>query len=188
MYSKCGYLIDAHKAFDEMPVKDMVNTTALITGYSQSDHPKEALELLPKMLVLGLKPNEFTFASLLKATSSAASVGIREQIHALSVKYSCSLNVFVGSSLLDMYARFGKMDEPCFVFDRLDSKNEISWNALIAGYARKEEGEKVYVNYFMVLVNFIQVHANGRGDFKLTSKWQSKLFVMLYPLKGSLKL
>ena len=65
-----------------------------------------------------------------------------EQFHALSVKYSCNLNVFVGSSLLDMYARFGKMDEPCFVFDRLDSKNEIPWNALIARYARKEEGEK----------------------------------------------
>ncbi|XP_020263287.1 pentatricopeptide repeat-containing protein At3g24000, mitochondrial-like [Asparagus officinalis] len=142
MYCKCGCLIDADKAFDEMPVKDVVNTAALITSYSQNNHPKEALELLPKMLVLGLKHNEFTFACLLKATGSAASVGIGEQIHALSVKYSCNLNVFVGSSLLDMYARFGKMDEPCFVFDWLDSKNEISWNALIAGYARKEEGEK----------------------------------------------
>ncbi|XP_020264313.1 pentatricopeptide repeat-containing protein At3g24000, mitochondrial [Asparagus officinalis] len=142
MYCKCGCLIDAHEAFDEMPVKDVVSFTALITGYSQNDQPKEALELLPKMLVLRLKPNEFTFASLLKAAGSAESVEVGEQIHALSVKYSCNLNVFVGSSLLDMYARFGKMDEACFVFDRLDSKNEVSWNALIAGYARKEEGEK----------------------------------------------
>ena len=76
MYCKCGCLIDAHKAFDEMPVKDVVNTAVLITGYSQNDHPKETLELLPKMFVLGLKPNEFNFASLLKATGSAASVGI----------------------------------------------------------------------------------------------------------------
>nr|UPT48715.1 pentatricopeptide repeat protein AaPPR665 [Agave angustifolia] len=141
MYCKCESLVDAQKAFDEMPDKDMVSFTALITGYSQNDRPKEALALLPEMMELGLKPNEFTFASLLKASGSAKRVEVGKQIHALSVKCGCDLNVFVGSSLLDMYARFGKIDAANLVFDGLDSKNEVSWNALIAGYARKDDGE-----------------------------------------------
>ncbi|XP_008775674.2 pentatricopeptide repeat-containing protein At3g24000, mitochondrial [Phoenix dactylifera] len=142
LYCKCGGLEDARKAFDEMPVKDMVTWTALITGYSQNDRPKEAVKLFPSMLRLGLKPNGFTFASLLKACGEAAPGDEScQQIHAACIKYGCHSDVYVGSSLLDMYARHGRMDEACLVFDRLDSKNEVSWNALIAGYARRENGE-----------------------------------------------
>ncbi|KAM2800707.1 hypothetical protein PS2_044231 [Malus domestica] len=40
-----------------------------------------------------------------------------------------------------MYTRCGHMDESQLVFDALDTKNEVSWNALIAGHARKAQGE-----------------------------------------------
>ncbi|KAM1726026.1 hypothetical protein ACFX12_016851 [Malus domestica] len=50
-------------------------------------------------------------------------------------------NVYVGTALVDMYARCGHMDESQLVFDALDIKNEVSWNALIAGHARKAQGE-----------------------------------------------
>ncbi|WOK95427.1 pentatricopeptide repeat-containing protein [Canna indica] len=141
MYCKCGSLDDARKAFDEMPVRDMVTWTALLTGYAQNDRPNEAVEMLPGMLRLGLMPNEFTFASLFKACGAASGAGHGEEIHALSVKCGCSRDVYVGSAILDMYTRRGMMEEACLVFDRLDSKNEVSWNALIAGYARREDIE-----------------------------------------------
>lgn len=65
MYTKCGSLNDAKKMFDELPCKDMVTWTALVSGYSQNDGPEEALALFPQMIGLGLKPNQFTFGSLL---------------------------------------------------------------------------------------------------------------------------
>ncbi|XP_072974477.1 pentatricopeptide repeat-containing protein At3g24000, mitochondrial [Typha angustifolia] len=141
LYCKCGSLEDARKTFEEMPNRDMVTWTALITGYAQNDRPNEALELFPRMLELGLMPNGFTFASVFKASGASSWDRIGEQIHALCIKYGCDLDVYVGSALLDMYARHGKMDEACTVFDWLDSKNEISWNALIAGYARQDDGK-----------------------------------------------
>ncbi|URE12405.1 PPR repeat [Musa troglodytarum] len=124
-----------------MPARDMVTWTALITGYAQNDRPSEAVEMLPRMLRLRLVPNAFTFASLFKACGAASRNGHCEEVHALSVKYGCSSDVYVGSAILDMYARHGRMEEACLVFDQLDSKNEVSWNALIAGYARREDGE-----------------------------------------------
>ncbi|RWW53073.1 hypothetical protein BHE74_00040464 [Ensete ventricosum] len=141
MYCKCGSLDDARKAFDEMPARDMVTWTALITGYAQNDRPNEAVEMLPRMLRLRLVPNAFTFGSLFKACGAASWNGHCEEVHALSVKCGCSPDVYVGSAILDMYARLGRMEEACLVFDQLDSKNEVSWNALIAGYARREDGE-----------------------------------------------
>ncbi|PON78250.1 DYW domain containing protein [Trema orientale] len=142
MYAKCGSLVDAHKMFDEMPLKDMVTWTTLITGYSQNDQGQEALFLFPWMLRHGLKPNQFTLSSLLKASGNAPIDDKQgRQLHAYCFKCGYDTNVYVGSSLLDMYARCGRMVEAQSIFEGLVSKNEVSWNALIAGHARKGEGE-----------------------------------------------
>ncbi|KAJ0017986.1 hypothetical protein Pint_09641 [Pistacia integerrima] len=140
MYAKCGSLDDARKLFDVMPVKNMVTWTALITGYSQNDQPQNALVLFPQMLRIGLKPNQFTLSSVLKASGTRPSDEFGKQVHAFCLKFGYDWNVYVGSSLLDMYARFGRMRDAWLIFNELESKNEVSWNALIAGHARKGEG------------------------------------------------
>ncbi|KAI3992143.1 hypothetical protein MKX01_015034 [Papaver californicum] len=117
MYTKCGSLNDAKKMFDEMPCKDMVTWTALISGYSQNDRPEEALALFPQMIDLGLKPNQFTFGSLLKASGSAATDTPGRQVHAFVVNCGYSSDVYVASSLVDMYARFDRIKEAQVVFD-----------------------------------------------------------------------
>lgn len=141
LYCKCGSLDDARKVFDGMYQRDMVTWTALITGYSQHDRPEEALVLFPQMLRQGLKPNQFTLSSLFKASGVGSSHKNGSQLHAYCLKCGYESHVYVGSSLLDMYARCGNMVETQLIFDTLESKNEVSWNALIAGHARKGEGE-----------------------------------------------
>ncbi|EAY78695.1 hypothetical protein OsI_33797 [Oryza sativa Indica Group] len=128
--------------------------------------PDEALGLLPGMLRGRFKPNGFTFASLLKAAGASASSGIGEQIHALTVKYDWHDDVYVGSALLDMYARCGRMDMAIAVFDQLESKNGVSWNALIAGFARKGDGETT-------LLMFAEMQRNG---FEATHFTYSSVF------------
>ncbi|KAL5716513.1 Pentatricopeptide repeat-containing protein [Ranunculus cassubicifolius] len=140
MYAKCGSLIDAHKTFDDMPMKDMVTWTALISGYSQNDRAAEALALFPQMAKLGLKPNQFTLSSLLKASGAASSDKIGRQFHGFCIKYGYEWDVYVGSALVDMYARCGQTKDAQSIFDRMVNKNEVCWNALIAGHARKSEG------------------------------------------------
>ncbi|KAJ8759667.1 hypothetical protein K2173_009754 [Erythroxylum novogranatense] len=66
------------------------------------------------------------------------------QLHAFSLKMGHHADVFVGTALLDMYARCGQVEEARVVFDGLVSKNEVSWNALIAAHVRKGEGEHAF--------------------------------------------
>ncbi|XP_047330763.1 pentatricopeptide repeat-containing protein At3g24000, mitochondrial [Impatiens glandulifera] len=166
MYCKCGSLEDAHKVFDEMPKRDMVAWTSLITGYSQNDRPQIALSLFPQMIRLGLKPNHFTFGSLLKAAAGVPNVIDGRQVHAFSFKYGYCSDIYVGSSLVDMYAKCGWLDEAHCIFQSMKSKNEVSWNALISGYARKNEGETA-ISIFRTM---------QREDFKPTSFTYSSLF------------
>ena len=101
-----------------------------------------SLVLFPQMLHLGLQPNQFALSSLLKASGARPNDKHGRQVHAFCLKYGCDSNVYVGSSLVDMYARFNLINEAQVVFDGLVSKNEVSWNALIAGHARKGAGER----------------------------------------------
>ncbi|KAM0882300.1 hypothetical protein ACQ4PT_032405 [Festuca glaucescens] len=167
MYCKCGSVVEAQNVFDGMRRKDMVSWTSLIAGYAQNDMPAEAINMLPGMLKRRLKPNGFTFASLLKAAgtySSGSSIG--GQIHALAVKCDWHEDVYVGSALLDMYARCGRMDMATAAFDKLDSKNGVSWNALISGFSRKGDGETA-------LKVFAEMQRNG---FEATHFTYSSLF------------
>lgn len=147
MYAKCGWIIEARRVFTEMPKKDMVSWTALITGLSQNDREEEAVGLFMLMLRDGFVPNEFTLGSVLKA---AAAVGEREgrQVHGVCVKGGYDEDVYVGSAIVDMYARCGGVEEAKMVFEGLKIKNEVSWNALIAGHARRSEAEEA-VQLFM---------------------------------------
>lgn len=155
LYCTCGAFPDARAVFDGMPARDVVSWTSLVAGYARNDMPEDALALLPGMLRDRVTPNGFTFASLLKATGACADGGgVGEQVHALAVKCGWHDDVFVGSALLDMYARRGRMDEAVAVFHRLRSRNAVSWNALIAGFARKGDGETT-------LMAFADMQRNG---------------------------
>lgn len=176
MYARCKNLEDARRVFDKMTSKDMVTWTSLITGYAQNERAEDALMLFPKMLRDGLKPNEFTLSSLVKSSALLPSYRDGRQIHACCLKYGCHSNVYVGSSLVDMYARCGCLGEAQEIFDNLVNKNEVSWNALIAGNARKDEGEEA-------LSLFLKMQREG---FKPTEFTYSSLFCSCSAL-GSLE-
>ncbi|GAB4824760.1 hypothetical protein Ancab_007624 [Ancistrocladus abbreviatus] len=69
LYAKCGSIDDARREFCEMTKRNEVTWNAMITGYSQHGHGKEAIELFEEMKRLGLMPNHVTFVGVLSACS-----------------------------------------------------------------------------------------------------------------------
>ncbi|XP_038712129.1 pentatricopeptide repeat-containing protein At3g24000, mitochondrial [Tripterygium wilfordii] len=176
MYAKCGSLEDARQLFDEMTDRDLVTWTALITGYSQNDRAEDALVLFRRMLRFGLQPNEFTLASVLKASGTGASDMEGRQLHGFCLKSGYVNDVYVGSSVLDMYARCGRIEEAGRIFGGLPCKNEVSWNALISGHARKGEAE-IALGLFRKML---------RDDFEPTRFTYSGIF-NAFSITGSLE-
>ncbi|KAL3631051.1 hypothetical protein CASFOL_024035 [Castilleja foliolosa] len=143
MYAKCGDMDTARKVFDGMTQRDMVSYTMLVTGYSQCNEFEEALVLYLDMVRMGFQPNEFTFGSALKSAGGMQSDVMGKGIHGSCMKSGYEDNVYVGSALVDMYARCKRLEDAKVIFDGLKTKNEVSWNALIAAYARDGEGHNV---------------------------------------------
>ncbi|PHT40128.1 putative pentatricopeptide repeat-containing protein, mitochondrial [Capsicum baccatum] len=136
-YIKCGLLDDARWVFDEMPQRNVVSWTALISGYSQEGHVSQVVHLFLQMLTSGTAPNEFTFATVLASCTSGIGFHFGRQIHCLLVKSPFESHVYVGSSLLDMYAKAGKIHEARYVFDNLPKRDVVSCTAIISGYAQQ---------------------------------------------------
>ncbi|KAK7267312.1 hypothetical protein RIF29_19981 [Crotalaria pallida] len=144
-YNKCDCLEDARRVLDEMPERNVVSWTAMISAYSQRGYAYEALHLFVQMLRSGTEPNEFTFASVL--TSCAGSMGFfsGRQIHSLIIKCNYEAHVYVGSSLLDMYAKDGKVHEARSIFECLPERDVVSCTAIISGYAQLGLDEEALV-------------------------------------------
>jgi pentatricopeptide repeat protein len=50
--------------------------------------------------------------------------------------------VFVGSSLLDMYANCGCIKDACKVFNKMPSRHVVTWTAMILGCVKRSQGQK----------------------------------------------
>lgn len=134
-YARCGFLDDAHQMFDDIPEKNVVSWTAIITGYIDFGKFKEAIDLFRRSLEMGLSPDSFTLVRVLSACSRVGDVSAGEWIHGYAVEMGIGRNVFVNTGLVDMYAKCGEMAKAREVFDEMVEKDVVSWSAMIQGYA-----------------------------------------------------
>ncbi|KAF3785471.1 Pentatricopeptide repeat-containing protein [Nymphaea thermarum] len=135
-YSRCGEYVYGSRVLELMPSRDVISWTALISGCSRLGYGSEALKYMNDMLWEGVEPNQFTYSTALKACTKIEALRQGKWIHASANKTGSLLNVFVGSALIDMYAKCGCVNDAYQVFDKLPKRNVVSWNALILGYAR----------------------------------------------------
>eukprot|EP01018_Ginkgo_biloba_P037429 Gb_17093 [translate_table: standard] len=136
MYVKCESIEDARKVFDKTLKRDVVLWTAMIAGYAQHGHANEALSLFQQMQLDGMKPDSVTIVSVLQACALSGVLRQGKCIHDYVMRNGFELDVFVGTVLIDMYAKCGIIEIARRLFDRMSERNVVSWNAMIAGYAQ----------------------------------------------------
>lgn len=141
MYAKSGSIEEACKVFSALPDRDIVSWGAIITGYVEHGHDVAALESFQKLQLEGMKPNEATLLSSLKACGSIGAFEQGKLIHDHIIRSGFQLDVVIGSTLLDMYAKCGRLQEAQTVFDGLPHQDIVAWGALVAGCALNGRGK-----------------------------------------------
>ena len=152
LYSKCRNFGYARKLVDESSEPDLVSWSALISGYAQNGLGGGALMAFHEMHLLGVKCNEFTFSSVLKACSIVKDLRIGKQVHGVVVVSGFEGDVFVANTLVVMYAKCDEFLDSKRLFDEIPERNVVSWNALFSCYVQIDFcGEAVGLFYEMVL-------------------------------------
>nr|XP_043622217.1 putative pentatricopeptide repeat-containing protein At3g08820 [Erigeron canadensis] len=138
-YAKCGNMEKAVVAFDQMVEKDAVTWGAMIQGYASNGKPKEALDVFYRMRNDNINPDCYTIVGVLSACSSLGALDLGESALTLVNKNEFLYNPVVGTALIDMYAKCGKMGRAWRVFREMKLKDVIVWNAAITGLAMSGE-------------------------------------------------
>ncbi|GAV68579.1 PPR domain-containing protein/PPR_2 domain-containing protein/DYW_deaminase domain-containing protein [Cephalotus follicularis] len=137
-YLKRGSIVDARKLFDELPVRHIVAWNTMIASYINFKKSGEAIGLFERMMLEGVFPDEYTFSSIFKSFSDLGNEREGQRAHGLSVVLGLEVsNVFVGSALVNMYAKFGKMRDARLVAGQVVDKDVVLHTALIVGYSQQ---------------------------------------------------
>ncbi|KAJ3685278.1 hypothetical protein LUZ61_014442 [Rhynchospora tenuis] len=134
LYGNCGNIHAARDVFDEMPERDVVTWTSILSSYSIVNRWDDVLQLFDEMIREGLEPNKVTFMNLLSACGQCQKSEQAEWIHCQISKYGFELDIDVSNYLISAYARCQLMPKALEVFIKMPVKNTISWNALVVGY------------------------------------------------------
>ncbi|XP_010549219.1 PREDICTED: pentatricopeptide repeat-containing protein At1g25360 [Tarenaya hassleriana] len=159
----------ARKVFDEIPTKDELSWTSMITGYVKNgllDAGKEllagmdekmqvawnamisgyvhrglyreALDMVRRMLSSGIELDEFTYTSILSACADGGLLQMGKQMHAYIQKRErqCSrdFSLPVENAFVTFYYKCGKVDEARAIFEKMPTRDVVTWNALLSAY------------------------------------------------------
>lgn len=139
MYVKFDLLDEAWKLFDQMPERNVVSWTTMISAYCNAMLHERALGILVLMLREGIRPNMFTYSSVLRACAGLWNL---IQLHCSLIKAGLESDVFVRSALIDSYSKIGELQNALGVFNEMATGDLVVWNSIIGGFAQNSNGDE----------------------------------------------
>ncbi|KAK6141865.1 hypothetical protein DH2020_024389 [Rehmannia glutinosa] len=126
----------AHTLFDSLPKRGINSWNAMLIGYSRGNDPLEVINLYKQMRLERVKPDSSTFTVAIKACTSLMDINSGKEIWKNAVECGYGDDIFVGSSVLNLYAKCGKMDEAMGVFEKMSKRDVVSWSTMITGLVK----------------------------------------------------
>ena len=137
-YGNCGIFADAMKVFDEMRERDNVSWNTVIGLCSLHGFYEEALCFFREMIAeaLGFKPDLVTVVSVLPVCAETEDEMMARTVHCYALKVGLMRgHLKIGNALVDVYGKCGNEKASKQVFDEMDERNVVSWNAIITSFS-----------------------------------------------------
>lgn len=145
MYFQCAGIWSAEKMFKDVEIRDVVSWNTIIGALAESENFGKALELYLRMSVDIVFPNQTTFVYVINSCAGLQNSILGKSIHAKVIKNALECDVFVGSALVDFYAKCDNLEGAHLCFSEISNRNIVSWNALILGYASKSSPTSIFL-------------------------------------------
>ncbi|KFK24838.1 hypothetical protein AALP_AA8G031300 [Arabis alpina] len=147
-YLKLGYPREASRVFASLSSPNVVSYTSLISGFKRLNLEIKALKVFFMMRNEGLiQPNEHTFVAVLTSCVRICRFSLGVQIHGLIVKSGFLSYVYVGNSVMSLYAKkvHGcSSGDVVKLFDEMPQRDLVSWNTVISCLVKEGLYEKAF--------------------------------------------
>nr|GMD32716.1 pentatricopeptide repeat-containing protein At5g08305 [Ipomoea batatas] len=136
-YAKSGDVVSMREVFERMPERDVVSWSSLIDGYVKDGEYAEALAVFERMKQVGPRANEVTMVSVLCACAHLGALEQGRMMHRYVVENKLPMTLVLRTSIVDMYAKSGAIEDALLVFRSASMRNTdvLIWNSIIGGLA-----------------------------------------------------
>lgn len=139
-YARCALPDLSLRAFLDLPAPPLPAAwSSLISSFAQNGLAAAAFDTFRRMLAAGVPATDRSIPLAAKAVAAAETLSrppfSPHALHGLAAKTPFAGDVFVGSAIVDMYAKCGHLADARRLFDDMPERNVVSWSALICGYA-----------------------------------------------------
>ncbi|WOL12763.1 hypothetical protein Cni_G21531 [Canna indica] len=145
MYARSGAVEDAMHVFDEIisrGIDDVISWNSIIAAHVKNDNPQLALELFSEMtqkannLASQKRSDIISLVNVLPACASLGALPQAREIHGYAIRNGIFWDIYVSNAIIDVYAKCGMMGDASKVFNGMEMKDVVSWNAMMTGYSQ----------------------------------------------------
>ncbi|KAI4337776.1 hypothetical protein L6164_016151 [Bauhinia variegata] len=136
IYSRQGNINNALKVFERLSDNDVVAWSSLIAGCARMGLGALAFSLFIDMVNLNLEIDQYVISSVLKVSSSLASLRSGKQLHVFCLKKGYESEGVTITSLIDMYAKCGEIEDSLALFRSVSETDVTCWTGIIVGCAQ----------------------------------------------------
>ncbi|KAK6232216.1 hypothetical protein SCA6_002289, partial [Theobroma cacao] len=134
-YAKCENMGLAKKVFYEIPERNLVAWSTMISGYAMMGSVNEAFGAFREMQKVGIVPDEVTMVSVISACAAAGALDIGRWVHAYIEKQMIEIDIMLSTALVNMYAKCGCIEKAKELFERMPVKDQKAWSSMIVALA-----------------------------------------------------
>ncbi|XP_052155027.1 putative pentatricopeptide repeat-containing protein At1g10330 [Oryza glaberrima] len=149
-----GDMYGARCLFDRMVVRDVVSWTTIISGLTRIGCHWDAVEMFRAFLLQNKgRLSEATLVSVLSACANLDAVeglAVGMAVHGHVVRHEVQFTAFLGTALIDMYGKYGKLSCCSHIFHLVRDKEVCTWNALLSALANHGKEAEALVKFEMM--------------------------------------
>ncbi|KAI3739430.1 hypothetical protein L2E82_29834 [Cichorium intybus] len=138
MYAKCGHMTPAREIFDKMKTRDLTSWNSLINGFIKASQYEKAMETFASMK-MDMKPDFVTYVTVLPMCTLLTSLKLAKELHCETIKMGFDSTSIVRNTLIDVYAKCGKMEDALNEFENMKDRDIVTWNTIISACSHLEE-------------------------------------------------
>lgn len=119
-------LDDTVRAFAAIVSPNIVSWTAFMAGLARHGFEQKVLLALVEMRLAGVEPNSFSLSTVLSSCNSVEALAHARKLHSYMIKTKVDASdLSAGNSLVDVYARFGRVDDAWAVAHTMMARRDV---------------------------------------------------------------
>lgn len=147
VYAKANSLVDARRAFFGLPNHTVETCNAMMVGLVRAGLGVEAMDLFQFMTRSGIGFDVVSLSGVFSACAEVKGYFKGLQVHCLAIKSGFHVDICVRNAILDLYGKCKVLAEAYLIFQDMEQRDSVSWNAIIAALEQNGRYEDTIVHF-----------------------------------------